>query len=113
MSYDANPLKLLNNASNGTSGEIDLNAIDRIALDVDFKTGVTAGAIVFEVAPFAGYTGAWAQVLTVTFGGAAPNIGHADTDLTARIGRARISVPLTGGVCDVYLTRKIIGKGNS
>lgn len=113
MSFDPNPLQVLVNAGAGTSAEFPLNAFDRVALDVEFKTGVTAGVVVLEVAPYSGFSGTWATVLTATFAGAAPNINHQQADITARVGRVRVSTALTGGVCDAYVDRRIIGKGNS
>ena len=113
MLFDPVPLKVLDNVSTGTSAEFDLGAIDRVTLAVDFKTGVTAGVLVLEVAPFGGYTGTWATVLTVTFAGTAPNIGRTQGEICARVGRVRITTNLTGGNCDAYVERSLVGKGNT
>lgn len=115
MMFEPTPIALLQNASalDSKSVEFDLGAIDRVELIIDYKTGVTAGAVVLEVAPFGGYTGTWATVLTATFGGTAPIAVHQQADVAARIGRLRISTALVGGVCDAYLNRALVGKGNS
>ncbi len=112
MIFDPVPLKLLDNQSalNTLSQEFGLNAFDAVELSVDFKAGVTAGAVVLEVAPFGGYTGAWDTVLTATFSGTAPQIQREETDIVARVGRLRISTALTGGVCDAYVSRSITAK---
>jgi len=115
MIFDANPLKLLENVSalNTTSAEFGINAFERLELGVDFKTGVTAGEVVLEVAPFAGYTGAWAPLITVTFAPAAPRFRRGQAENDARVGRVRISQVITGGVCDAYVNRMMTGRGGA
>lgn len=111
--FDPVPLKMLDNVNTGTSQEFALNAFDRVELAVDFKTGVNAGVVILESAPFAGYTGTWFEEVAVTFSGTAPCVIKGQKDISARIGRLRVKTPLVGGNCDAYVSRQIIGKGNS
>jgi hypothetical protein len=111
MIFDALPLKMLadQSALNSTSAEFGINTFDRLELGVDFKTLVTAGAVVLEVAPFGGYAGTWAPLITVTFSGTAPVFIRGQAENDARIGRVRISTALVGGVCDAYVNRAMTG----
>lgn len=115
MIFDADPLKMLTDVSalNATSEEFGVNAFDRLELAADFKTGVTAGAFVLEVAPFKGYTGTWDPIITVTFNGTAPKTQRASAENASRIGRVRVSTALVGGVGDAYVNRMITGRGES
>jgi hypothetical protein len=114
MIFDANPLKVLDNQSalNTTSPEFGINGFERLELGVDFKTGVSAGEVVLEVAPFGGYTGAWAPLVTVTFAPspAAPKFMRGQAENDARVGRVRINTALAGGVCDAYV---MTGRGGA
>jgi hypothetical protein len=113
MMFDPNPLKFLENVSalNATSEEFAINAFDRLELIGDFKTGVTAGAFVLEVAPFKGYTGTWDTIATVTVSGTGPVTKRSSVENGSRIGRVRVSVAFVGGVGDAYVNRMITGKG--
>lgn len=115
MTFDSNALKVLENVSglNETSAEFGINAFDRLQLDVDFKAGVTAGVFILETAPFSGYTGAWHPLITVTFAGAAPRVMSGTAENGGRVGRVRVSSAVADGVADAYVTRSIVGRGNS
>src|SRR5262245_3438504 len=115
MNFDATPLKVLTDATalDTKSAEFAINAFDRLQLDVDFKTGVTAGALILETAPFSGYTGTWHPLITVTFAGTAPKMMSGTADNGSLIGRVRVSTQVANGVADAYVTRMMTGKGNS
>jgi hypothetical protein len=112
MLFDPTPFKVLENQSalNTTSQEFGINAFERLELGVDFKVSVTAGALILEAAPFSGYTGEWAPLITVTFAGTAPKFMRGQAENDARIGRVRISTALVGGVCDAFVTRAMTGR---
>jgi hypothetical protein len=113
MIFDATPLKVLENVSalNTTSQEFGINAFERLELGVDFKAGVTAGAVVLEVAPFSGYIGEWAPLITVTFAGTAPKYMRGQAENDALVGRVRVSTLIANGVADAFIQRAMTGRG--
>lgn len=112
MQIDSPFLKVLSNvaADETTSQEFGIDACDRLELGVDFKAGVTAGEVILEIAPFGGYTGAWAPLITVTFAAAAPKYMRGQAESAGVVGRVRINTAIANGVIDAYVMRQISGR---
>lgn len=66
-------------------------------------TGVSAGVITIETAPYAEYTGTWSPIPsgTITFAGTAPNAGHLSFTGAYLALRARISTAVSDGTVTV------------
>lgn len=80
----------------GNSEEIGVLAYGGVGGTVLWPTGTTAGTLVFETAPYSGYTGTWAELFRITFGTA--NTAQVDAvALAANVLRARWVVDHAGG----------------
>src|SRR5215468_4333347 len=110
MLLDAKPLKVLTNASslNTLSEPFGLTDGD-IVIIVDFKSGVTAGAVRLESAHGADYTGTWKTEDTITFSGSAPLELSKRIIPTGAVGRLTITPAISNGVIDAYIERSIAG----
>ena len=100
---------LLNGVTSGTGPEESVRVYDQYESSVDWGAGVSAGVVVFEWAPFPGYSGNWFTLATHTF--SAPAI--VTRNLFQVVGgyiRARVSTPVTGGVVTVRRSLQVVGK---
>ena len=90
-----------------TSNEVDARHMRGICLFVETSAGVSGGVVEIESAPYAGYTGTWKQLGTVTTSAAstmyAVTADESQDGLPARVVRARISTVISGGTIDAYI----------
>lgn len=94
-------------ADETTSNEVDARHARAISLFVEAGAGVSGGVVTLESAPYAGYTGTWKSLGTVTTNAASTifsvNANETDDGLPARVVRARISTIISGGTIDAYI----------
>lgn len=80
----------------------DVSRCRETAVYVDWKTGVTSGAVEVETAVGDGYGGTWASLAVVTFAGTAPNQDVVQVTGVHWNLRARIDTVILGGLADVW-----------
>jgi len=88
----------LSAVTTGTSNAYAGNDMDRVGMDCDFATGVTAGVIVLERAPTQDYSGTWQTLVTLDASTitAPATIGEA-VETVGGFFRARVTTPVSGG----------------
>lgn len=96
-----NKLKLLDGVASGTSEVITNGNVHRWIMTVQYDNGVSAGEIVLESGPSADFAGTWAEEGNST--AASDAFDRVVSDSNAQFVRARISDPIVGGNCTVWL----------
>jgi hypothetical protein len=107
MLLDAKPLEVLSDAAALNTLSAPFGLTDDLIITIDFKTGVTAGAVQLETAPGADYSGTWNTEATITFAGTAPLTLSDRVIPEGAVGRLRISSAITDGVIDAYIQRSL------
>lgn len=89
-----------------TKGNVGSHApqSDRITFHLKWGTGVTAGAVVIEVADSDDYTGTWSNLDTMTYSTGSPHADHYVATGPFLAIRARISTLVEGGTVSVAAT---------
>lgn len=77
--------------------------ITRTTHVVKWGTGVSAGAVIIEVADDSSYTGTWAPVATITYTSGSPKADYAYVEGHYGSIRHRISTVLVGGTVDSFI----------
>jgi hypothetical protein len=70
---------------------------------VKWGTGVSAGAVIIEVADDSTYTGTWAPVATITYASGSPKADYAYVEGHYGSIRHRIATAVVGGTVDTFI----------